>query len=197
MIYLKEILGLVAVAMTFIAFLPYIRSILHGTTKPHIFSWVIWGLTTFIVFLGQMADGGGAGAWATGVSGLITIYVAVLAYRHQADMNITKIDGLFFILALGSIPLWYLTSSPLWTVIILTCIDAFGFAPTFRKSWVKPLDEQLGFYVWMTARNIVAIAALMHYSVVTVLFPMTTAVLAFIFIFMVLIRRRQCPSGEM
>jgi hypothetical protein len=51
----------------------YIHSIQQGTTKPHVFSWVIWGSTTFVVFLAQLADKGGAGAWPIGVSGIITL----------------------------------------------------------------------------------------------------------------------------
>jgi len=188
---MKEALGFIAVAMTFIAFLPYIRSIHRGETKPHVFSWVIWGLTTFVVFLGQIADGGGAGAWAIGVSGFITIYVAWLAYSKKADVEITKVDWIFFILALSALPLWYIYDDPLWTVVILTSIDVLGFGSTFRKSYHKPFDEQLGFYVLMTTRNAVSIAALMHYSVTTVIFPALTGFLGLLFILMLLVRRKQ------
>ena len=190
----KEILGLVAVAMTFIAFLPYIRSIMQGKTKPHVFSWVIWGLTTFVIFLAQLSDGGGAGAWAIGVSGLITMYVAILAYQKHADTLITKVDWVFFIAALAAIPLWIITEDPLWTVIILTMIDVFGFAPTFRKSFYHPFDEQLGFYVLMASRNVVVVLALEYYSVITALFPALTGLLAFVFILMVMIRRKQMAN---
>ena len=81
----KELFSALAILLTFIAFLPYIRSILKGETKPHVFSWVIWGSTTFVVFLAQLADKGGAGAWPIGVSGIITIYVALLAYLKKSE----------------------------------------------------------------------------------------------------------------
>ncbi len=191
----KEILGLIAVAMTFIAFYPYIRSILRGKTKPHVFSWVIWGLTTFVVFLGQLADGGGAGAWSIGVSGVITMFVAFLAYRNKADTHITKTDWLFFLSALASMPLWLLTSDPMLTVVLLTVIDSFGFAPTFRKSYHHPYDEPVDFYVWMTVRNIVAIAALLSYSVTTVIFPAVTGILGLLYVLMVVVRRKQVGHG--
>lgn len=58
----KEFFGAVAIALTIMAFWPYIRSIHQGKTKPHVFSWIIWGSTTFVVFLAQLADAGGAGA---------------------------------------------------------------------------------------------------------------------------------------
>lgn len=186
----KELLSAVAIALTFIAFFPYIRSILKGETKPHVFSWLIWGSTTFIVFLAQLADKGGAGAWPIGVSGIITIYVAILAYMKKSDITITRTDWLFFITAMTSLPLWYFTSDPLWAVVVLTTVDVLGFAPTFRKAYVFPFEEMLTFFVIMAARNLISILALAHYSITTVLFPATTAVVCLAFIVMVMYRRR-------
>jgi hypothetical protein len=58
----KELLSALAISLTIIAFFPYIRSIIRGTIQPHVFSWVIWGTTTFVVFLAQLEGHGGAGA---------------------------------------------------------------------------------------------------------------------------------------
>ena len=77
----KEFLSAIAIILTLVAFIPYIRSIQSGKTKPHVFSWIIWASVTFIVFLAQLSDSAGAGAWPIGISGVITLYVAVLAYR--------------------------------------------------------------------------------------------------------------------
>lgn len=189
MIY-KELLSSVAIILTFIAFFPYIRSIHQGKTKPHVFSWLTWGATTFVVFLAQLADKGGVGAWPIGISGLITIYVALLAYIKQSDTIITKMDWLFFILAMTSLPLWYLTSNPLWAVVILTSVDVMGFGPTFRKAYIHPFEEQLRFYLIMATRNLFAIMALEHYSLTTVLFPAMTAIACLMLIMMVVYRRQ-------
>ncbi len=186
----KELLSAAAIALTFVAFLPYIRSIKQGVTKPHVFSWVIWGSTTFIVFLAQLADKGGAGAWPIGVSGIITLYVAFLAYIKKSDILITKADCLFFILSMTSLPLWYFTSDPLWAVVILTTVDVMGFGPTFRKAYYYPFEEQLRFFVIMAARNLISILALEHYSQTTVLFPAVIASACLVFILMVMYRRR-------
>jgi hypothetical protein len=185
----KEILSFIAIALTFIAFIPYIRSILQGKTKPHVFSWIIWASVTFIVFLAQLSDNAGAGAWPIGISGLITLYVAVLAYIKKSDNMISNKDWLFFILAMASLPLWYFTSNPLWAVVILTSVDLIGFAPTFRKAYNHPYEEQLTFFALMASRNLIAIMALEHYSTTTILFPAATALACIVFIQMVLIRR--------
>ncbi len=186
----KELFSAVAIVLTLMAFFPYTRSILQGKTKPHLFSWVIWGSTTFVVFLAQLADKGGVGAWPIGVSGIVTIYVAFLAYMHKSDNTITQTDWLFFIMAMSSLPFWYLTSDPLWAVVILTTVDVMGFGPTFRKAYIRPFEEQLMFYILFVVRNLFAIVALEHYSLTTVLFPSVTAVACLIFVLMVMCRRR-------
>ena len=189
MIY-KQLLSVFAIGLTLFAYYPYILSIIQEKTKPHVFSWVIWGTSTCIVFLAQLADEGGAGAWVIGFSGVISIYVAYLSYIKRSDSSITRIDWIFFILAMASLPIWYLTSDPLWAVVILTTVDVLGFAPTFRRSYIRPFEEQLSFYVIMGVRNLVVVMALENYSLTTVLFPATIAVVCMIFSLMVVYRRR-------
>ncbi len=171
----KATLSSIAIALTFIAFIPYIRSILRNEIKPHVFSWVIWGSTTFIVFIAQLESGGGVGAWPIGLSGLITLYVAFLAYQKRSDITITTVDWLFFLSAMASLPIWYLTSDPLWAVILLTAVDLCGFGPTVRKAYTHPFEEDRRFFAIFLARNLIAAIALEHYSLTTALFPIAIA----------------------
>lgn len=185
----KEILSATAIALTFFAFLPYIRSVARGDTKPHMFSWVIWGMTTCIVFFAQISDDGGAGAWPIGVSGLVTLYVAWLAYMRRADISITRADWVFLALAMSSLPIWYVTLNPLWAVIVLTITDLLGFGPTFRKAYIKPFEEKMAFFAIIACRNVIAIGALENYSPITVTFPLVITIACGALIIMVSIRR--------
>lgn len=187
----KELLSAAAIVLTFAIFVPYIRSIRQGATKPHAFSWVIWALGTFVVFLAQLAGAGGVGAWPMGVSGLIAAYIAVLAYHKQSDTAITRPDWVFLIVALAALPCWFLTSDPLWAVVILTGLDLAGFGPTFRAAYSRPYDERIGFYSLGAVRNLLAVLALEHYSPTTVLFPAAVGVACIAFVAMVAYRRRQ------
>lgn len=189
MIY-KEVLSTVAMAVTFIAFLPYILAIYRQAIRPHVFSWIIWGATTFMVFLAQMADGAGVGAWPIGLSGLITTYIAVLAFLKRGDYMISRQDWLLLLLALSAMPFWYLTTEPLWAVIILTVVDVIGFAPTFSKVSHNPYEEQLLLFVLMMIRNILVIMALENYSLTTVLFPAVIAGMCLVLILFILEKRR-------
>jgi hypothetical protein len=187
----KDLLAAAAIVLTFTAFVPYIRSISAGRTKPHAFSWIVWGLGTFVVFLAQLADRGGSGAWPTGVSGIVTAYIAVLAYRNRADTSITNVDWIFFGVAIAALPCWLWTSNPLTAVVLLTGMDLAGFVPTFRFAFLNPYEEHIGLYSFGALRNAVAIAALEHYSWTTVLFPAAVGIACALFVAMVAYRRTQ------
>jgi hypothetical protein len=186
----KTSLSIAAVTLTLVAFVPYIRAIINGTTKPHVFSWIIWGISTLVVFLAQLAANGGVGAWPTGISGVITLFIAFLAYTRRADIAITKFDWLCFLLALLSLPFWYVMSNPLWAVVILTVVDVLGFAPTIRKAYAAPYSESLSFYALFSARNVLAIIALEQYSLTTVLFPLVVTLACVMLMGMLVYRRR-------
>lgn len=186
----RQTLSAVAIALTFIAFLPYIRSIQRGETRSHVFSWVIWRLTTFVAFFAQLAGQAGIGAWPIGVSGVISIYIALLAWARRADTEITRLDWFFFLGALSALPFWFFTADPLWAVVILTTVDLAGFGPTIRRAYFHPYGERLLFFGLFAARNTLVILALEHYSLTTVLFPAAVAIACVLLIAMIFIRRK-------
>jgi hypothetical protein len=188
---LKAFVSALAIGITLLAFIPYISSILKGTTKPHVFSWIIWGTTTFVVFLAQLDDNGGVGAWPIGVSGIITILIACLAYAKRGDISITTSDWIFFLMAMSALLLWYLLKNPLWAVVVLTIVDSIGFIPTARKVYHAPYSEPLSFIILFLIRNILVILALEHYSVTTVLFPAVIAMDCLLLIILIMLRRHK------
>jgi len=190
MILYKETFVTLAIVLTFVAFIPYIASILKGTVKPHVFSWAIWSITTLTVFFAQWSEGAGVGAWSTGISGCVTVLIAVLAFIKHADITITRSDWIFFILAILSLPLWYVTSDPVWTVVILTSIDVMAFVPTVRKTYIMPFSEPIIFFAIFALRDLLVILALEHYSIATVLFPASISISCILLITMMLYRRR-------
>lgn len=186
----KELLSAIAITLTLVAFYPYLRDIIRGTTKPHVFSWVIWGATTLSVFFAQIEAGAGVGAWPIGVSGAVTALIAVIAYARRADVTITRTDWAFLSAAASALPLWYVTSDPTAAVVVLTGVDLLGFGPTIRKINAAPYSESLPFFALFAARNVIVVAALERYSVATVLFPASIAVACVFLMILVVYRRR-------
>ncbi|MCP9929418.1 hypothetical protein KBY82_01320 [Cyanobium sp. AMD-g] len=188
---MKALFSAAAIALTFAAFFPYIRSIRAGRTRPHVFSWLIWGVTTLLVFLATWAGGGGVGAWPTGVSALITFSIAWLAHVHGADREITTSDWLFLAGAASALPLWFLTADPLWAVVILTLVDLLGFGPTLRRAWGHPDQERVGFYSLFVLRNLLVLLSLERLTLTTALFPAAVG-LACVGLVLLLLWRRRC-----
>lgn len=188
---LRELLAAAAILLTFVMYRPYIRSIRAGRTKPHAFSWIIWTLIASVVFLAQLADGGGVGAWPIGASGLLTAFVAILAYRNRTDTSRTRADWLFFSVSLAALPCWLLTSDPLTAVVLLTGIELAGFGPTFRFAFGHPQEEHVGFYSLGALRSTLAVAALEHYSLTTVLFPAAKVLASVTLVALITYRRTQ------
>jgi hypothetical protein len=186
--------GLAAVALTIGAYVPYVRWILQGKVRPHFYSWVIWSLTTSIVFFAQVSAGGGSGAWPTAVSALITILVAVLAWRLKSDLSVTRTDQFFMGAALASLPAWFFTADPFWSVVILTAVDALGFGPTLRKLWRYPHEESMQFYAVFAVRSALTIVALETLNPTTVLFPATMVSACIIVCGLLWWRRRTIPA---
>lgn len=190
----SAVLSAFAMALTFIAFVPYFRSILAGTTRPHVFSWVIWGTNTSVAFVATLSAGGGAGAWAVGFSAAITLAVAALAWARRADVHITRADWLFFLAGLAAIPLWFVASDPLWAIVLVTAVELLGFGPTMRKSWHQPWSEPVSFLAILIVRNALVIAALEQRTLTTLLFPAAMAGACLLLIGILVLRRRGHPA---
>ena len=187
---MKNVIGIVAVILAFIGYIPYIRDTLKGKTKPHIYSWFIWGLVTAIAFALQISDKAGVGSLVTLAAALISFGIFFLGLRY-GNKQITKSDKLFFFLALLSIVIWIFAKQPVISVILVSSIDMLGFAPTIRKSWNDPFSETLFSYLLNTFRHGLSIFALANYSIITWLYPVSWSLANGLFSLMLIVRRRQ------
>ncbi len=188
-LFFKEAFGALALVLTFGAFVPYMLSTWRQETRPHVFSWFIWGAGTVVVCVAQLTDGAGIGAWPIGISGLLTFGVAFLALARSPDTSIVPLDWLFLALALSALPLWFFTSTALSAVIVLTIVDLLGFGPSVRKSFEHPHEENATFFAIAVFRNAFVIAALENYSWTTVLFPAAVGGACVLFVLLIGTRR--------
>lgn len=188
----------IAVVLTILAYIPYVRGVSAGKVQPHVFSWIIWGITTCIVFFAQLVSHGGIGTLPIAFSGVTTFLVAIFAYQRRGKINITKMDWFFFLLALSSLPFWFYFSSPLAAVIVLSLADTLGFIPTIRKGYGLPHSEPLGFYLAFLFRNTLAMLALAEWNFTNLLFPGSVGLTCLVFVLLVKFRQQQSlKSGSL
>lgn len=192
---MKTALGIIATVMAFVSYIPYIRNMLSGKTKPHAFSWLVWGTLTAIAFVGQVSEGAGPGAWVTGFTACVSFFIFVTVLR-TGEKDIAKSDWLSLVGAGIAMLLWWATSDPLIAVILITLIDALGFFPTFRKSYHKPYEETAITFAISGLKFVIAIIALENLTPTTWLYPASLVLMNGIFVVMLLIRRKQVGYVE-
>ena len=189
---IKETLSIIGISITIIAYFPYIKSIMDNKTKPHLFSWIIWGITTSIAFFAMYFNDGGVGTFPVAFAASLCFAIAFLTYKKMGLDYITKSDWIFLALALSALPLWYVTSSALYAIILLSAVDVIGFIPTFKKAYKFPYEEQLTFFILMLTRDIFfTIPALESYTLTTMVFPLTLSTATTTFVIMVYFRRKK------
>ena len=102
----------------------------------------------------------------------------------------TRSDWGTFIAALAAIPLWLATDNPLYAVILITIIDALAFWPTIRKAYFYPREELMFTYTLSGLKFFIALLATQSFSLITVLYPASLVLMNWLFVAMVLARRR-------
>ena len=184
------VLGVIAASFGIAGYVIYIRSILRGFTRPHIFTWLIYVIVDGTIFAAQLAGGGGPGAFVVLTGAVANAAIVILAFQ-RGEKNITLSDWACFILALLAILLWWITNSPLSAVLTLTVANALAYIPTFRKSFVKPHEESVSIWALDVLRFGISIFALSALNLTTVLFPATVVLLNSLMASTILLRRRQ------
>ncbi|HWB38694.1 MAG TPA: hypothetical protein VG604_00440 [Candidatus Saccharimonadales bacterium] len=189
----KQILSIIAVVLTFVAYIPYYRDILRGKTHPHVYSWSLWGLLTILIVALQVKGGAGPATLVTAAAGMMCLGVIVLGLKY-GKRDITLMDTIVAILSLIAICFWLIIKQPVTSIILVVVADLLAFVPTVRKSWSKPHTETLSLYATNTLRFALALLAVTSYTILSSLWLAAWVVGNGLFCVMLVIRRRQLPS---
>ncbi len=144
-----EIFGIASLVVTVIQYVPYCWKTYTGEFRPHVFSYIIWGLGAAIVAGAQWAAGAGPGAWAMALVAVLCFVVVALSLRGGVQY-VTKKDVWTLICALSALPIWYFTKDPLFAVIVITLIDIAAFYMIFKKACAHPNEDSILFYLIAT-----------------------------------------------
>jgi hypothetical protein len=186
----RILLGVAAVAVGLVGFIPYFWDILHRRTKPHAFSWLIWALIVSVTFFAALSKGGGIGECVVGGTALACFLVFVTAL-FRGEKEIVLLDKLSLAAALMGILFWAVTNNPLNAVMIAVLVDAIGWVPTFRKAYKKPHEETLSMYALSGIGFAISLFALQAVNATTVLYPAYAVVANLAFVAMAMARRRR------
>lgn len=192
---MKELLGLIATAIAIVGFILYIRSVFHGKTKPHAFTWLVWAVLSGIAFAVQFVERAGPGSWATLVGTIGCLAILILAL-WKGTRQFTAFDWVCLFLALLGIALWVTTKVALTAAILVTLADAIGYIPTYIKGFAKPFEEHIALYAIGIIIPLFSIPAIEHFVLANWLYPASLIVTNVGFVTMILIRRRALRAGS-
>lgn len=185
----KIILGLTSVIIAFLSYSFYFRDISNHQTKPHAFSWFVWGILMSISFFIQATSNGGPGSWVIGFTALICFVISYMAFK-RGMRSVKLLDWFSLVGAFFSLLLYFVIKQPVFSVILITLTYSLGFFPTFRKSFNKPQDETLITFVLNGLKFFISLFALSSISFVTVFYPVALVIINWSFAAMLVIRRR-------
>ncbi|MBI3952809.1 MAG: hypothetical protein HY336_02535 [Candidatus Doudnabacteria bacterium] len=186
----KTILGIVSIVVALASYSIYLRGIYKGQTKPHAFSWLIWGVLEAIGFAAQVYGHAGPGSYATAATAIICFTTAGIGF-WKGEIKFVRFDWISLGGAFLAIALWLITKNPFYSVILITLADTIGFLPTYRKSYHLPFSEPLITYGLSSLKEGLALIALSSFTFITAFYIGEVAIANLVFIAMVLIRRKQ------
>jgi hypothetical protein len=164
---IKIFASVIAIAISFIAYVPYVINMFRGKNKPHIYSWTSIFLITCAVGYLQLVGGAGIGALPTLLGASVYLVIIVLCVRFGTK-DIVRLDiACLGLSILGVLTYIVLRSRPEIALITVTCAELIGFMPTWRKTRNAPFSESLSSYYFLVAKLLLILVALEKYNFLT------------------------------
>jgi hypothetical protein len=186
----KPYFGVIAICLGLSAYIIYISGTLKNKIKPHAFSWLLWTLTTAVVYIAQVTKGGGAGSWSTGFTCTVCLAIGIISL-FKYDKAYTLSDMLFISVALLALLPWFFTKNPTASIVLIASIDVLGYGPTLRKSYYYPDEEKAISFGLNSIKHLFSLLALGNYIVATWIYPASQIFMNGLVVVLILIRRKQ------
>ncbi len=165
-----QLLGIISGILSGGSYLPYIRDIFKGTTKPERASWFIWATLGVIAFFSQLAEGASWSLWFTALDTLGVFLIFTLSFKYGVG-GFNRRD-VFALMAAGvGLILWYLTRHAFIALFITMFIDATGAVLTVLKAYEDPGSETLSMWVIIAFAAILAMASVGTFNPVLLAYP--------------------------
>jgi hypothetical protein len=162
----KIVFATIGAIIGFSATFPYIKDIFLKKTKPHVYTWFIWSITTGTATIAAYFGDGGWGLLNLVAMTAITFSVFLMSIKYGTK-NITFLDTFILLVTIIAIFVWWQLKQPLISVIMVSAIDVVGYFPSYRKTWQEPKSETAISWLGFAVANIFAILALKEYNFLT------------------------------
>lgn len=189
-----DVIGKIAAAISFLAFVPYIVATLKGRNRPNRATWIIWTAVGVSLLASYAAAGARETLWLS-VANLVA-FVAVLALSYKyGEGGWTPFDAACLFGAAFGFVLWWWFDSPLPTLFTGLFVDLVGALPTVRKVWKNPGSEDLFTWVLFVAANVLNLFALKEWNLAMASYPVYMVFVTVLIASVISIRRLRPQNG--
>ena len=154
-----------------LAVIPYIKDILHGTTRPNIFSWLLWVLLLSISTIAQFSSGA---SWSVIflIGDLIgTSIIFILCLVGYGYKEYGWLEWICLGLAVIAIISWQLTNQPILAIVFSIIADALASIPTIVKAYRDPWSEDSLQWIIIASASILAVLSTTIWDLANIIFP--------------------------
>lgn len=180
------IIGQMAGILVVISYIPYIRSIVQGKTKPERATRAIWAVVAIVIFLSYVASGARETAWVAFMYAIFNIIILILSFKYGVGGS-NKLDIICLLGATIGVFLWIVTKNPLTAFYASIFVEILGFIPTLKKTYLYPKTENTLAWVIGTCAALLNLFAITNFKPEIVTYPvylfLSDGIIAFLTLF--------------
>lgn len=166
------LLSIIAGAISSIAFVPYILSILRYETKPHLVTWWLWTFLGATLTASYYSCGAPLHALIVPVVYMLgPLIVSLLGFKY-GEYGANAFDLACFAGGICGILLWFLTGNAHLALYLNLFIDFCGAMPTIRKVAVDPRSENLTAWILFLVANVLNLISVPFDSLAIISYPL-------------------------
>jgi len=141
------IFSVLAVVVSILAYIPYIRGILRSGTRPTVSTWLSWWIMDMAILIGMIDSGELAYQMIAYVAGS-AIVIGVCLYK-KASLGWQRIDTACMVIVLAAFVMYVTSNNPNLLIILAVVAVLVGSIPMLVKLWANPSNESL--VPWLAA----------------------------------------------
>lgn len=173
---ITKVFGILAGLFSIAAYVPYIRSILKGETKPNRASWSIWTVVSLIIAVSYYAAGARETMWVIIAYVFGSSIISLLSIKH-GEGGWTPFDRKCVYIAGASLVLWGIFSSALIALFMNTLVDFSASMPTIRKAYHDPKGENRTAWVLFFLGSVLNVLAIREWTFVVAFYPVAMIII--------------------
>lgn len=135
---MQSVFSFLAGALYVVGYVPYIRSIVFGQSKPAKASWIIWTALDMLTIAAMFAKGTISGQLVGSFIG--SWCIALLAFRYGIP-GWKKLDVICLLGGASGIFLWQYYRDSTYGIVIGQVTMLIGCIPTYVSAWKNPEHE--------------------------------------------------------